>query len=177
MSLFNLWCCICLKADSGLNAHFLPVCSPRFVDYMEQRVPAGDVSGMSLVFDSLVQRFLNVERYADDIRYVNYCIKCVSLSDMLHYRPAVALFFQTIMALERDLTLSCRRVIIPTLLLCTATSMERASAPGPPPSTWPGRSSLSRGGWLTRPRPCSKKRWRTKRSQSTLFSANTGNNK
>lgn len=70
---------------------------------MEQRVPAGDGSGMSLLFDSLVQRFLNVERYADDIRYVNYCIKCVSLSDILHHRPAVALFFQTKMPfIKRD---------------------------------------------------------------------------
>ncbi|XP_047184547.1 mitotic checkpoint serine/threonine-protein kinase BUB1 isoform X2 [Scophthalmus maximus] len=42
---------------------------------------------MSLVFDSLVQRFLNVERYANDIRYVNYCIKCAS-----YYSDPVALY-------------------------------------------------------------------------------------
>lgn len=57
----------------------------RFVDYLEQRIPEGDDRGMSQVFDSLVQRFLTVERYSDDIRYVNYCIKCVSLSEILHY--------------------------------------------------------------------------------------------
>lgn len=33
---------------------------------------------MSQVFDSLVQRFLNVEQYANDIRYVNHCIRCAS---------------------------------------------------------------------------------------------------
>lgn len=52
--------------------------SRRFVEYLEERLPAHDGSGMSLVFDSLVQRFLDVERYANDIRYVNYCIKSVS---------------------------------------------------------------------------------------------------
>lgn len=41
---------------------------------------------MSQVFDSLVQSFLNVDRYSDDIRYVNYCIRCVSDSNNL---PAV----------------------------------------------------------------------------------------
>ena len=56
----------------------------RFVEYLEQRQPADGDSGISVVFDSLVQRFLNVERYANDIRYVNYCIKCVSLIEILH---------------------------------------------------------------------------------------------
>ncbi|XP_072218984.1 mitotic checkpoint serine/threonine-protein kinase BUB1-like [Leuresthes tenuis] len=50
----------------------------KFVEFLEQRVPADSGSGMSLVFDSLVQRFLNVERYADDVRYINHCIKCAS---------------------------------------------------------------------------------------------------
>ncbi|XP_034755751.1 mitotic checkpoint serine/threonine-protein kinase BUB1-like isoform X2 [Etheostoma cragini] len=49
-----------------------------FVEYLEQRFPAGGCGGMSLVFDSLVESFLNVKRYANDIRYVNYCIKCAS---------------------------------------------------------------------------------------------------
>ncbi|XP_035850966.1 mitotic checkpoint serine/threonine-protein kinase BUB1 isoform X4 [Sander lucioperca] len=49
-----------------------------FVEYLEQRFPAGGCGEMSLVFDSLVETFLNVERYANDIRYVNYCIKCAS---------------------------------------------------------------------------------------------------
>lgn len=52
------------------------------MDYLEQRVPADDSSRMSLVFESLVQKFLNVEQYANDIRYVKYCIKCVSLSEV-----------------------------------------------------------------------------------------------
>uniref|UniRef100_A0A665VRW5 BUB1 mitotic checkpoint serine/threonine kinase n=2 Tax=Echeneis naucrates TaxID=173247 RepID=A0A665VRW5_ECHNA len=42
---------------------------------------------MSVVFDTLVQKFLNVERYADDIRYVNYCIKCAS-----YYSDPIALY-------------------------------------------------------------------------------------
>uniref|UniRef100_H3CAW3 BUB1 mitotic checkpoint serine/threonine kinase n=1 Tax=Tetraodon nigroviridis TaxID=99883 RepID=H3CAW3_TETNG len=50
----------------------------KFVDYLEQRTPEGEGRGLSQVFDSLVQRFLNVERYSDDLRYVNYCIKCAS---------------------------------------------------------------------------------------------------
>ncbi|XP_054474545.1 LOW QUALITY PROTEIN: mitotic checkpoint serine/threonine-protein kinase BUB1 [Anoplopoma fimbria] len=59
----------------------------KFVDYLEQRLPADGGSGMSLVFDSLVQRFLNVEQYANDIRYVNYCIKCAS-----YYSDPIALY-------------------------------------------------------------------------------------
>ncbi|XP_070782386.1 mitotic checkpoint serine/threonine-protein kinase BUB1 [Enoplosus armatus] len=59
----------------------------KFVEYLEQRLPAGGGSGMSLVFDSLVQRFLNVEQYANDIRYVNYCIKCAS-----YYSDPIALY-------------------------------------------------------------------------------------
>lgn len=54
------------------------------MDYLEKTLPAEGDSGMSLVFDTLVERFLNVERYANDIRYVNYCIKCVSLTNILH---------------------------------------------------------------------------------------------
>uniref|UniRef100_A0A3P9JIU4 BUB1 mitotic checkpoint serine/threonine kinase n=2 Tax=Oryzias latipes TaxID=8090 RepID=A0A3P9JIU4_ORYLA len=50
----------------------------KFVDFLEQRLPAGNASEMCLVFDSLVQRFLNNERYSNDIRYVNYCIRCAS---------------------------------------------------------------------------------------------------
>ncbi|XP_071324022.1 mitotic checkpoint serine/threonine-protein kinase BUB1 isoform X2 [Trachinotus anak] len=59
----------------------------KFVEYLEQRLPADGGSGMSVVFDTLVQRFLNVARYADDIRYVNYCIKCAS-----YYSDPVALY-------------------------------------------------------------------------------------
>ncbi|XP_018530145.1 mitotic checkpoint serine/threonine-protein kinase BUB1 isoform X1 [Lates calcarifer] len=59
----------------------------KFVEYLEQRLPADSSSGMSVVFDSLVQRFLNVERYANDIRYVNYCIKCAS-----YYSDPIAMY-------------------------------------------------------------------------------------
>lgn len=51
----------------------------RFVEYLEKTLPANGGRGMSVVFDRLVERFLNVSQYANDIRYVNYCIKCVSL--------------------------------------------------------------------------------------------------
>ncbi|XP_032440735.1 mitotic checkpoint serine/threonine-protein kinase BUB1 isoform X1 [Xiphophorus hellerii] len=50
----------------------------RFVDFLEQRQPAGGSSEMSVVFNALVQRFLNVDQYANDVRYVNYCIRCAS---------------------------------------------------------------------------------------------------
>ncbi|KAM7368280.1 hypothetical protein PAMP_014515 [Pampus punctatissimus] len=59
----------------------------KFVEYLEQSLPADGSSGMSLVFDSLVQRFLDVERYANDVRYVNYCIKCAS-----YYSEPIALY-------------------------------------------------------------------------------------
>ncbi|XP_034534460.1 mitotic checkpoint serine/threonine-protein kinase BUB1 isoform X2 [Notolabrus celidotus] len=59
----------------------------KFVEYLEQRLPADSSDGMSLVFDSLVQRFISAERYADDIRYVNYCIRCASF-----YSDPVALY-------------------------------------------------------------------------------------
>ncbi|XP_039981016.1 mitotic checkpoint serine/threonine-protein kinase BUB1 isoform X2 [Xiphias gladius] len=59
----------------------------KFVEYLEQRLPADAGGGMSAVFDSLVQRFLNVEQYANDIRYVNYCIKCAS-----YYSEPIALY-------------------------------------------------------------------------------------
>ncbi|XP_053193454.1 mitotic checkpoint serine/threonine-protein kinase BUB1 [Scomber japonicus] len=42
---------------------------------------------MSQVFDSLVQKYLDVERYANDVRYVNYCIKCAS-----YYSEPIALY-------------------------------------------------------------------------------------
>ncbi|KAK9531950.1 hypothetical protein VZT92_011338 [Zoarces viviparus] len=50
----------------------------RFVKYLEQSSPADGGSGMLQVFDTLVQRFLSVEQYANDVRYVNYCIRCAS---------------------------------------------------------------------------------------------------
>uniref|UniRef100_A0AAZ3RK97 Mitotic checkpoint serine/threonine-protein kinase BUB1 n=1 Tax=Oncorhynchus tshawytscha TaxID=74940 RepID=A0AAZ3RK97_ONCTS len=50
----------------------------RFIKYLEKRLPAEDSKAISLVLDRLVQRFLQEERYTNDIRYVNYCIKCAS---------------------------------------------------------------------------------------------------
>ncbi|XP_017295472.1 mitotic checkpoint serine/threonine-protein kinase BUB1 isoform X2 [Kryptolebias marmoratus] len=49
----------------------------KFVEFLEQKFPASS-SEMFQVFDTLVQRFLGVDRYANDIRYVNYCIRCAS---------------------------------------------------------------------------------------------------
>nr|XP_033503878.1 mitotic checkpoint serine/threonine-protein kinase BUB1 isoform X1 [Epinephelus lanceolatus] len=59
----------------------------KFVKYLEQTVPADGGSAMSLVFESLVQKFLNIQQYANDIRYVNYCIKCAS-----YYSDPIALY-------------------------------------------------------------------------------------
>ncbi|XP_052324920.1 LOW QUALITY PROTEIN: mitotic checkpoint serine/threonine-protein kinase BUB1-like [Oncorhynchus keta] len=50
----------------------------RFIKYLEKRLPAEDSIAMSLVLDRLVQIFLQEERYTNDIRYVNCCIKCAS---------------------------------------------------------------------------------------------------
>ncbi|KAM6992345.1 mitotic checkpoint serine/threonine-protein kinase BUB1 [Tautogolabrus adspersus] len=59
----------------------------KFVEYLEQKLPADGSDGMTLVFDSLVRTFINAERYKDDLRYVNYCIKCAS-----YYSDPVALY-------------------------------------------------------------------------------------
>jgi len=40
------------------------------------------------VLDALVQRFLSEERYANDARYVDYCIRCVSHGEP-RARPAI----------------------------------------------------------------------------------------
>lgn len=50
----------------------------RFVRYLERR-DAADSSEMSQVLEKLVHRFQSTERYANDIRYVKYCITYVSL--------------------------------------------------------------------------------------------------
>lgn len=106
----------------------------RFVDYLEQRIPEGDSRGMSQVFDSLVQRFLTVERYSDDIRYVKYCIKCVSLVEMLHYcvQRVHELVCRTI---NIYCLLSCRQAFTRTPLPCTPMSTVKELAAGPLPST------------------------------------------
>lgn len=67
----------------------LPCLSSRFVKFLEEKSPADGGSEMSLVFESLVQKFLNVEQYANDIRYVNYCMKWVSLTETVQYFAAV----------------------------------------------------------------------------------------
>ncbi|MEQ2265819.1 hypothetical protein XENORESO_013072, partial [Xenotaenia resolanae] len=59
----------------------------KFVDFLEQRLPVEGSSEMSLVFDALVLKFLNVDRYANDIRYINYCIRCAS-----YYSDPIALY-------------------------------------------------------------------------------------
>lgn len=102
----------------------------RFVDYLEQRIPEGDRRGMSQVFDSLVQRFLTVERYSDDIRYVKYCIKCVSLIEILDH--CAQLVCRTI---NIYCALSYRRVFTRTPLLCIPMFTVKGLATGLLPST------------------------------------------
>lgn len=50
----------------------------RFYEDIEKKVSTEDTKGLSLVLDRLVQRFLQDDRYSNDIRYVNHCIKCAS---------------------------------------------------------------------------------------------------
>lgn len=121
----------------------------RFVDYLEQRIPQGDDRGMSQVFDSLVQMFLNDERYSDDIRYVNYCIKCVSLTEILHY-CAQQVHGMACRTFHMYHLLSYRRVFTRTPLPCTPMFTVKGWVTGLPPSTWPGRSSWNTGGCLNR---------------------------
>lgn len=78
-------------------------------------------------------------------------------------KPHVIFFF---------IILSNRQVFILTLWRCTVTSSVRVSAPGLLPSMWPGHNSLSRGDWMNRLMPCTRKPWRTKPSQPTLLPMN-----
>ncbi|XP_013873395.1 mitotic checkpoint serine/threonine-protein kinase BUB1 [Austrofundulus limnaeus] len=56
----------------------------KFVEFLEQKLAAanggaGASSGEMLqVLDALVHRFLGVDQYANDSRYINYCIRCAS---------------------------------------------------------------------------------------------------
>ncbi|KAM9798303.1 mitotic checkpoint serine/threonine-protein kinase BUB1 [Neosynchiropus ocellatus] len=57
----------------------------RFVEYLEKKQT--ERAGMWQVFDRLVERFLDVEQYANDVRFVNYCIRCAD-----YYAEPAALF-------------------------------------------------------------------------------------
>ncbi|KAK7907590.1 hypothetical protein WMY93_016202 [Mugilogobius chulae] len=48
----------------------------KFVELLERKLPTNSTSQLSLVFKRLVETFLHVDKYANDERYVNYCIKC-----------------------------------------------------------------------------------------------------
>ncbi|XP_030627985.1 mitotic checkpoint serine/threonine-protein kinase BUB1-like [Chanos chanos] len=50
----------------------------KFVEFLESRLPPEEKKSLSVVVDRLVQKFLQEERYYNDIRYVNHCIKCAS---------------------------------------------------------------------------------------------------
>ncbi|XP_077367336.1 mitotic checkpoint serine/threonine-protein kinase BUB1 isoform X2 [Festucalex cinctus] len=59
----------------------------KFVEYLDENLPADGSSEMSLVLARLVQNFLSVERYADDERFVNMCIRYAA-----YYAEPIALF-------------------------------------------------------------------------------------
>ncbi|KAG5831631.1 hypothetical protein ANANG_G00305770 [Anguilla anguilla] len=50
----------------------------RYIGFLEKKLPAGEQNSISVVLDRLVQTFLPQTRYYDDVRYINYCIKCAS---------------------------------------------------------------------------------------------------
>ncbi|CAL8315659.1 unnamed protein product [Merluccius merluccius] len=50
----------------------------RFVEYLGKRVAPDAAAAMLFVLNRLVERFLHEERYANDVRYVNHCIRCAS---------------------------------------------------------------------------------------------------
>lgn len=85
-------------------AFSVPVGSPpscvllRFVSFLEHR-GAADSGGMSQVLENLVQRFLNVERYANDIRYVKYCVAYVSLNS----QPAASVLLMRAAAVTTEI--------------------------------------------------------------------------
>ncbi|XP_042561437.1 mitotic checkpoint serine/threonine-protein kinase BUB1 isoform X2 [Clupea harengus] len=53
----------------------------RFVQFLEGKLPLEERKGMSVVLDRLVERFMEDERYHNDPRYVDHCIKCASFYD------------------------------------------------------------------------------------------------
>ncbi|XP_072301932.1 mitotic checkpoint serine/threonine-protein kinase BUB1 [Eucyclogobius newberryi] len=59
----------------------------KFVELLEHNLPPNSSSQLSPVFNRLVETFLTVDKYADDERYVNYCIKCAS-----SYHDPIALY-------------------------------------------------------------------------------------
>lgn len=153
-------------------------CFFRFVEYLEQRLPTDGGRGMLLVFERLIQRFLNVEQYANDIRYVNYCIKCVSLIKTLYFYSCLHSLYlfkldKVLLELFSCLTVSYRQVITWTLFPCTVRSSVGASAPGQLACMWPGLSTLNREDCMNRLMQYTRKRWRTKLIQPALFSMNT----
>ncbi|KAG9344598.1 hypothetical protein JZ751_011270 [Albula glossodonta] len=50
----------------------------RFIGFLERKLPAEERNSISVVLDRLVQTFLPQKRYHNDVRYINYCIKCAS---------------------------------------------------------------------------------------------------
>ncbi|XP_061667391.1 mitotic checkpoint serine/threonine-protein kinase BUB1 isoform X2 [Syngnathoides biaculeatus] len=59
----------------------------QFVEQLDQSLPASGSSEMSLVLERLLQTFIGVERYADDVRFVNMCIRCAT-----YYAEPIAVF-------------------------------------------------------------------------------------
>ncbi|XP_061084320.1 mitotic checkpoint serine/threonine-protein kinase BUB1 isoform X2 [Conger conger] len=50
----------------------------RYVGFLEMKLPAEEKDSISVVLDCLVQTFLPQTRYYNDVRYIDYCIKCAS---------------------------------------------------------------------------------------------------
>ncbi|XP_066552942.1 mitotic checkpoint serine/threonine-protein kinase BUB1 [Amia ocellicauda] len=50
----------------------------RYVAFLEENTPAQERRNISPVLDRLVHKFIDQKRYANDVRYVNYCIQCAS---------------------------------------------------------------------------------------------------
>ncbi|MCJ8749848.1 hypothetical protein PDJAM_G00192300 [Pangasius djambal] len=50
----------------------------KFVDFLDARLPPEETSNMSVVMERLVQTFLQDQRYHNDLRFVNHCIRCAS---------------------------------------------------------------------------------------------------
>ncbi|KAJ8359593.1 hypothetical protein SKAU_G00161180 [Synaphobranchus kaupii] len=50
----------------------------RYVGFLENKLPTEERNSISAILDRLVQTFLPQTRYHNDVRYINYCIKCAS---------------------------------------------------------------------------------------------------
>lgn len=51
----------------------------RFVEFLEPRLPYDEKNKLSVVMEKLITAFLPERHYHNDLRFINYCIRYVSV--------------------------------------------------------------------------------------------------